>query len=97
MYGDVLMGNQLDYYGGTISGQADQTHRYREVNSAMSDLSSDNFIGLLAHNRDLQGFSIGYKFNFYETDLGPYTDGNVLYTNGYAVVAHEPNGTVAPK
>jgi len=97
MYGDVLMGNQLDYYAGTISDQANQERRYQSVNSSMTDLKSGDYIGLLAHNRDLQGFSIGYKFNFYETDLGPYTDGNVLYTNGYAVVAHEPNGTEAPR
>jgi len=96
VYSDVQMDNQLDFYGGTISDQAEQTQNYRMVNSSMTELPPGDYIGLLAHNRDLQGFSIGYKFNFYETDLGPYTDGNILYRSGRAVVVHERNITATP-
>jgi len=95
IYTGVQMENQLDYYGGTIGASVDGGHNYQMVNSSMSDIPEGAYVGLLAYNLDLQGFSIGYKFNFYETDLGPYTDGNILYSNGNAVVAHEPNRTVA--
>jgi len=93
VYADSLMDNQLDYYGGTISDQAERTQNYRMVNSSMSGLGQGDYIGLLAHNLDLQGFSLGYQFNFYETDLAPYTDGDILYSNGNAVVAHKQNET----
>jgi hypothetical protein len=95
VYTDVQMENQLDYYGGTISAKVDGGNNYQLVNSSMSGVPEGDYVGLLAYNLDLQGFSIGYKFNFYETDLGPYTDGDILYSNGNAVVAHEPNRTVA--
>jgi len=96
VYSDVQMENQLDFYAGSISEQAKQTQNYRMVNSSMTDLPPGDYIGLLAHNRDLQGFSIGYKFNFYETDLEPYQDGNIVYRSGEAVVAHGQNQTAGP-
>ncbi|WP_159077104.1 DUF2206 domain-containing protein [Halococcoides cellulosivorans] len=97
IYGDVMMGNQLDFYAGTIQSRTGQSHRYQMVNSTMDGLPPNAYLGLLGHNLDLQGFSIGYKFNFYETDLGPYTDGHVLYVNDHAKIVRERNTTRAER
>jgi|GEM_PF-6406750 len=89
IYADTTVGNELDYYAGTLSQRANHTHRYSTVKINQTALPSRSYLTLQAHNQDLGGFAIGYRFNFYPKNMSAFTSGKRLYTNGYGAVYYE--------
>ncbi|QCC47212.1 DUF2206 domain-containing protein [Halobellus limi] len=85
----LRMDNQRDYYRGTLAEQTDLPLSYNVIGANQSDVPSGDFLALLAHNRDLGGFAIGYKFNFYQRDMNAFTTGSQVYSNGYGVIYYE--------
>jgi hypothetical protein len=59
------------------------------VGANRSDVPTGDYLALLAHNRDLGGFAVGYKFNFYQRDMGAFTTGSRVYSDGYGAIYYE--------
>lgn len=85
----IITDNQRDYYRGTIAERTSRSFRYEQVTANQTGIPRGNYVALLQHNRELSGFSIGYKFEFYRKDMSAYTSGSRLYSNGKSVVYYE--------
>jgi hypothetical protein len=82
------MGNQLDFYAGTLSEGS--TLRYTTLLINQTEVPTGTYLAMQDYNQDLGGFTIGYKFNFYQRDMNAFTSGDRLYSNGYGTVHYEP-------
>jgi uncharacterized membrane protein len=88
VYADTSMGNQLDFYAGTLSEGS--TLRYTTLLINQTEVPTGTYLAMQDYNQDLGGFTIGYKFNFYQRDMNAFTSGDRLYSNGYGTVHYEP-------
>jgi len=91
VYSGLIMENQLDYYAGTLASQTNGPLGYQTVISNQTDVPPGTYLALLEHNRDLGGFSVGYKFGFYKRNMNTFTSGSRLYSNGYGIIYYEYN------
>ena len=89
LYGDVRVDNQRDFYRGTLASRDALGLRYSGIELNQTDVPTGSYLAIQEHNTDLSGFTIGYKFFFFEKDMDEFTSGNKLYTTGYGAVYYE--------
>lgn len=89
VHAGLRMDNQRDYYRGTLAERTELPLSYSVVGANQSDVPTGDYLALLAHNRDLGGFAIGYKFDFHRRNMSAFTTGSRVYSNGYGEVYFE--------